>query len=158
MARLAGQFAGIVLVRIGDDQVAPLADACEALRADGMQVLLHSVASGPAPPDRDPALMLDLVCQDLPGIIRDVTRVLAGSGVNIEELTTHILSGSFSGETLFRAEARLRVPAAIGTDGLRRDLERLGNDMMVDFKLTPPLEPGAPPQTPPGAKPLDLIP
>jgi len=139
MAHLAGQFAGMVLVSIGDDQIEALAGAFEALRADGLQVLIHSgAAETPRTPPPDPLLVLELVCQDRPGIVRDVTRVLAGSGVNIEELTTNILSGSFSGETLFHAEARLRVPAAIGTDGLRRDLERLGNDLMVDFKLTEP--------------------
>ncbi len=142
MTHLAGQFAGIVLVSIGDEEVQPLAGSLEALRAEGLQVLIHHAAPGNGPgvppPASDALLVLDLVCQDRPGIIRDITRVLAASGVNIEELTTNILSGSFSGETMFRAEARLRVPAAIGTEALRRELERLGNDMMVDFKLSQP--------------------
>jgi glycine cleavage system regulatory protein len=138
MAHLAGQFAGIVLVSVADQEVGPLLASFETLRADGMQILIHHAAGSVATPLSDSLLVLDLVCQDRPGIIRDVTRVLAASGVNIEELTTNILSGSFSGETMFRAEARLRVPAALGTETLRRDLERLGNDMMVDFNLTQP--------------------
>jgi len=139
MAHLAGQFAGIVLVSIGDDRAAALVRSLERLRADGLQIQIQpgsGSAERPNPPD--PLLVLELVCQDRPGLVRDVTKVLAGSGVNIEELTTNIRSGSFSGETLFHAEARLRVSAAIGTDGLRRDLERLGDDLMVDFKLTEP--------------------
>jgi glycine cleavage system regulatory protein len=139
MARLAGQFAGIVLIDIGDDEVEPLDRSFDPLRADGLQVLIHPAAAGATPlPAPDTLLVLDLVCQDRPGLIREITRVLAASGVNIEELTTNILSGSFSGETLFRAEARLLVPAAIGPDRLRRELERLGNDLMVDFNLTEP--------------------
>ena len=128
----------MVLVSLPDDQVDALARSIEPLRADGLQVLIHPGAATPRTAQPDPLLVLDLVCQDRPGLVRDVTKVLATSGVNIEELTTDILSGSFSGEILFHAEARLRVPAAIGTDGLRRDLERLGNDLMVDFKLTEP--------------------
>ena len=138
LAHLAGQFAGMVLVSLPEDQVDALARSIEPLRADGLQVLIHPGAATPRTAQPDPLLVLDLVCQDRPGLVRDVTKVLATSGVNIEELTTDILSGSFSGEILFHAEARLRVPAAIGTDGLRRDLERLGNDLMVDFKLTEP--------------------
>ena len=138
LAHLAGQFAGMVLVSLPDDQVDALARSFEPLHADGLQVLIHPGAAIPRTAPADALLVLDLVCQDRPGLVRDVTKVLANSGVNIEELTTDILSGSFSGETLFHAEARLRVPAAIGTDGLRRDLERLGNDLMVDFKLTEP--------------------
>ena len=135
LAHLAGQFAGIVLVDIADGEVAALTASFAALHEDGLQVLVHH-AAGLAPASAEALLVLDMVCLDRPGIVRDITRVLAASGVNIEELTTNILSGSFSGETMFRAEARLRVPPAIGTDGLRAELERLGNDMMVDFDLT----------------------
>jgi glycine cleavage system regulatory protein len=138
MAHLAGQFAGIVLVGIADAEVEPLTASFAALHEDGLQVLVHHAAGVPPSASAEALLVLDMVCLDRPGIVRDITRVLAASGVNIEELTTDIISGSFSGETMFRAEARLRVPAAIGTDGLRTELERLGNDMMVDFNLTQP--------------------
>jgi glycine cleavage system regulatory protein len=61
---------------------------------------------------------------------------LAGHGVNIEELTTRVQSGSFSGETLFRAEATLRAPTGLEVADLRRDLEALGNELMVDITVT----------------------
>lgn len=138
MAHLAGQFAGIVLVDIGDGEVGPLTTSFAALHEDGLQVLVHHAVGVAPKASAEALLVLDMVCLDRPGIVRDITRVLAASGVNIEELTTNILSGSFSGETMFRAEARLRVPQSIGTDGLRQELERLGNDMMVDFNLTQP--------------------
>ena len=38
MAHLAGQFAGIVLVSIGDDRAAALVRSLERLRADGLQI------------------------------------------------------------------------------------------------------------------------
>ena len=55
-------------------------------------------------------LALEVVGNDRPGIVRDVARVLAEHGVNIEELTTGVVSGSFSGETLFRATAFVARP------------------------------------------------
>ena len=57
--------------------------------------------------------MLELVGHDHPGIVRDITQALAGRRVNIEELTTRVVSASFSGERMFEAEARLRVPADV---------------------------------------------
>jgi glycine cleavage system regulatory protein len=138
MAHLAGQFAGIVLVDIADGQVGALTASFAELHENGLQVLVHQAAGVVAQASAEALLVLDMVCLDRPGIVRDITRVLAASGVNIEELTTNILSGSFSGETMFHAEARLRVPQAIGTDGLRAELERLGNDMMVDLNLSQP--------------------
>jgi glycine cleavage system regulatory protein len=83
--------------------------------------------------------MLSLVCQDRTGIIRDITRVLAAAHVNIEELNTTVLNGSFSGEAMFQAEARLRLPAGFDIDDLRRDLERLENDLMVDVRPAEPV-------------------
>ncbi len=58
--------------------------------------------------------------------------------VNIEELTTRVVSASFSGESLFEAEARLRVPADVPADELRELLEKLANELMVDISLDQP--------------------
>jgi glycine cleavage system regulatory protein len=135
MAHLAGQFAGIVLVSLPDPQVAALSAVRSAPRDDGMRITLHETGGGPRPIDQQ-ALALELVCQDRPGIIRDITRVLTASDVNIEELTTNILSGSFSGEQMFRAQAHLRLPTGLSGEALRERLEQLGNDMMVDLPLS----------------------
>jgi glycine cleavage system regulatory protein len=40
-----------------------------------------------------------------------------------------------SGETLFRAYAQLRIPAATSPEELRRVLENLATDVMVDVTL-----------------------
>ena len=55
--------------------------------------------------------------------------------MNIEELTTRVVSGSFSGESLFEAEARLRVPADVPAEEVRHLLEMLANELMVDISL-----------------------
>lgn len=136
LAHLAGQFAGIVLVQLPEAEVGPLTADLAALGADGLTIAVHAAPG--ATVSTQALFLLDLVCQDRPGILREVTRILAASGVNIEELTTHILSGSFSGESLFRAEARLRMPEGGGAEALRGELEQLGNDLMVDLRLTQP--------------------
>jgi glycine cleavage system regulatory protein len=73
--------------------------------------------------------------QDRPGIVREISAVLASYGVSIDELLTDCASGAMSGETIFRARARLHVPAEVETQALRRTLEDLGDELIVDVTL-----------------------
>ena len=133
MARLAGQFAGIVLVEAPDS----LLDELRALESQGLRITVQTATSGPAVATGNLRLALEVVGNDRPGIVRDISQVLAASGVNIEELTTGVVSGSFSGETLFRVMAVLRAPDMAAMDAVRAELELLGNELMVDIHPSP---------------------
>ena len=133
MARLSGQFAGIALVSVPPAEIAALTDALEQLQDQGLRVTVRAGADEPALPPQT-VLQVEVVGHDRPGIVRDFTQALWNCGVNIEELTTDVLSGSFSGELLFRAEARLRAPSAEAAGQIRSALEHLGNELMVDIK------------------------
>ncbi len=128
MARLAGQFAGILLVEAPEG----LLEDLKALEAEGLRVVAQGGTAAAMPGMR---LMLEVVGNDRPGIVREIAAVLAGNGVNIEELTTGVESGSFSGGALFRATARLRAPGQAAVDAVRAGLEKLGDELMVDVKL-----------------------
>jgi predicted amino acid-binding ACT domain protein len=82
-------------------------------------------------------LKLELVGQDRPGIVREISQVLARSGINVEELHTGVESAPMSGEKLFCAKARLAVPLELSTERLRKILEPIGNELMVDIALLP---------------------
>jgi glycine cleavage system regulatory protein len=127
MARLGGQFAGIVLVEAPDS----LLDDLRALENEGLRIVVQTGSAAAA--QTGERLAVEVVGNDRPGIVRDVARVLAEHGVNIEELTTDVVSGSFSGETLFRATALVRAPDAASVAAIRTGLEFLGNEMMVDI-------------------------
>ncbi len=137
LARLAGQFAGVVRVEMPAAAVGALQAALAGLEGEGFRAVLQeaapeAAAAGPA------TATLELVGQDRPGIVRDMARVLAEHRVNIEELTTRVENGSFSGEAMFRAEALLRIPPPLSVDDVRAALESLGNEMMVDVKAAAP--------------------
>ena len=57
--------------------------------------------------------------------------------MNIEEFVTGVASGSFTGGTLFRVTAMLRVPHADAVAAVRAGLEELGNELMVDIHPAP---------------------
>jgi glycine cleavage system regulatory protein len=133
MANLAGHFAGIVRLEVPDSKVDGLVNALEEFQTQGLRVTAVRGAGGGAGGMR--RLHLELVGQDHPGIVRDISGALARSGVSIDELVTDCVSGSMSGESLFRARAQLRVPARLETIELRRALEDIANDLMVDVTL-----------------------
>jgi len=134
MASLAGQFAGIVHFQVPPARAAALTGALQELESMGLRVIV-AAGTGAAQPAVVRVLKLDLVGQDRPGIVRDISRVLAELGISIQELTTELSSAAMSGEHLFTARALLQVPAGVATAELSRVLEALANELMVDVTL-----------------------
>jgi glycine cleavage system regulatory protein len=134
MTTLAGRFAGVVQVAVPGERAPALIGQLRALESHGLKLV---VETGSGEPIRAGGhlIRLELVGQDHPGIVRDVSRLLAERRISVEALDTETVSGPFSGEMLFKARARLRVPADVNTDDLRAALEALANELMVDATL-----------------------
>lgn len=134
MMSLAGKFAGILLVSLPDDQCEEFLGGLHKLEDSGMQILAQRTGETlPAPEARE--FTLDLVGQDHPGIVHEITEVLLKHNINVLELETHCQSASMSGETLFLAHARLLIPPGASVNELQDSLEDLANELMVDIKL-----------------------
>lgn len=133
MARLAGKFAGVLRVSVEEQHADALAAALRALGSGPLTVVVERGAN-PAPPSAQ-TLQLDVVGNDRPGIVRDISRVLAQHQVNIENLETEVTSAPMSGDALFHARATVRIPETITTDRLRSVLEALAGELMVDLTL-----------------------
>jgi glycine cleavage system regulatory protein len=134
MASLAGQFAGILLISVSSAKSEAARIALEELATEGLKVTVESSLDAEK---REPchAVTLELVGQDHPGIVHDISAVLVGHGISVDELQTECRSASMSGETLFHASARLLVPKRLSTDELSDILESLANELMVDINL-----------------------
>lgn len=139
LARLGGKYVGSVLVELPADRLGELETAARAIDTVGL-----NVAIVPASGDGDHGtggnqggqpLAIEIVGQDRPGIVREVTTVLAGLDVNIEDFTSAIEGSAWSGAPLFRGKARLLLPAGTSTDQVREALERISGEIMVDFAV-----------------------
>jgi len=135
LARLAGEFAGVVLVESPEANVGALTAALRDLEATGLRVAIERSLGAPAP-RAEKTVRLELVGGERPGIVRDVTQALTRLGVNIESFSSAIESAPFSGAAMFRASALLGVPEALPADELRDALERLATEIMVDLTVT----------------------
>jgi glycine cleavage system regulatory protein len=136
MAHLAGQFAGILRVEVPPTQVAPLSAALAALQGRGLRVIAEpSDGSEQTAPDEGRTMELELVGLDRPGIIREISQILARCGANVEELSTNRSSAPMSGEMLFSAKTRVRLAPHADVARLRAGLERMASDLMVEIRL-----------------------
>ena len=134
LARLAGKFAGIVLVSVADDRLDALVEDLRALGAQGLQIDLERTDEGHEPDWLQ--LHLELVGADHPGIVAEITAALASHRVSIEDLSTDVRDAPMAGGTLFEAQAVLEVPPTMNAEELRSTLEDLADDLMVDLTLS----------------------
>ncbi len=134
LVRLAGEFAGVVLVAAPEDKIEALAGALGGLEAAGVRMTISpSAAAAPAPSER--LIALAIVGRERPGIVRDVTRALTRLGVNIEEFVSGVVGEPVTGAEMFRANLRIRLPDGLAVDELRKTLERLAAEIMVDLSV-----------------------
>ncbi len=134
MSRLAGKFAGIVLVSVADERLEALSADLAALAAQGLHVTLERTDE---PVERESLrLHLELLGADHPGIVAEVSAALAARGVSIEELTTDVRDAPMAGGTLFEAHAVLTAPPTTSTETLGSVLEALADELMVEIRLS----------------------
>src|SRR5690349_15314561 len=87
MSRLGGQFVGILRVEVPADDESNLIAALKRLESSGLHLVVHSDKPLPASQHTD-LNSLEIVGQDRPGIVREISRTLAQHSVNVEELET----------------------------------------------------------------------
>jgi glycine cleavage system regulatory protein len=134
MSRLGGHFAGILRVDVPSERQPALISALKALEARGLTVVAHPDEPVPVPA-KVRQNILEVVGQDRPGIVRQISKALADYGVNVEELQTECGSAAMSGETLFKARATLSIPEHRNVEEIRQKLEKIGEDLIVDVSL-----------------------
>lgn len=130
MATLAGRFAGILLVEVPPEAADGLVQSLRAL--SGLEV---SVQEADVVPGADaPEVRISVLGTDRPGIVRSISAVLAGAGVNVESLETECRDAPVAGGRIFEARALVRVPAGLDVDRLEAQIEAIADDLMVSWE------------------------
>jgi glycine cleavage system regulatory protein len=132
MCRLGGEFAGILRIEIPADKKSDLLNALQKI--SGLNVTVRAdeaKISGKG----ERQSKLELVGHDRPGIVREISAALARANVNVEEFSSEVVSAPMSGEELFKASARLQLPEKCDLASLKRELEKIAADLLVDVSL-----------------------
>jgi glycine cleavage system regulatory protein len=138
MARLAGKFAGVLMLEVADDRSEALVTDLRALEDIGLHVRLERTDD---PPEHDSVhLSLELIGADHPGIVAEISAALAAQRIGFEELHTDVREAPMAGGMLFEAHAVLEAPPGLDVDGLRDGLEAIADELMVDIVLSDVVE------------------
>jgi len=134
MARLAGKFAGLLLVEVADENAEALVADLNALKDIGLLVTLERTDVPAGHPSL--RLTLDLLGADHPGIVAEISAALARQGIGIEELSTGLREAPMAGGMLFEARAVLEAPPETSMDDLQSMLEAIADELMVEITLS----------------------
>lgn len=133
MARLAGQFVGIVCIECDEDKADNLKEHLTALGSEGIQV--HILGQGDLsdyPFTRH--LRIDIFGNDRPGIVSQLARAISDAGANIEELNTSIESAAMSGQTIFHACGTICLPESSDDETIIAAIEDLSDDLTIEVE------------------------
>ncbi len=137
MTRLGGQFAGIVQYTITPEKAEALASELKSLSTKNITISLQkdTLEDGTEEELEGQTAFIELTGIDHPGIVRDITHLLAENQVTIENLETGVFTASMAGEPMFFARAKIRLPKALSISHLREATETIAQDIMVDINL-----------------------
>lgn len=141
MAHLAGKFAGVLRVEVAEERAAALEDALRRLEASGISVIVER--SAPVEARHGHALEIELLGLDRPGLVHEVSALLAAQRINVEELDTDRAAAAHSGDRMFRARLRVTLPEGADMAAMRAGLEHLAGDLMVEIRLAEALGPAS---------------
>lgn len=133
MCRLGGEFAGILRVVVPPDRRAALEKALGALPDFSVMVRADETTLAAA---EQRFASLEVIGPDRPGIVREITHALAAQGVNVEEFASEVVSAPMSGEPLFKANAKLLLPAGATVATIREPLEKAAAELTVEVSLS----------------------
>jgi glycine cleavage system regulatory protein/folate-dependent phosphoribosylglycinamide formyltransferase PurN len=135
LSRLAGEFAGMVHFEVPRENADALAESLRGLEASsGLKLVIAKSDAAPVAAGLR-GVELELVGDDRVGIVSNLTRILSEAGVSIEHIHTEIVGKVANAPRTFKVMAHLLVPNAITSDELRRRLEAVASEMMVDIAL-----------------------
>lgn len=131
LAELAGKFAGIVVVSVPPERANDLTTALRKL--DGLlDVSAHPGSEIVGSPGE--TLTIDLLGNDRPGIVHEVSSVLHRHRMSIETIETGTREAPMAGGVLFEAHIVVRLGDA-EVPALRSDLEKLAAELLVDIEV-----------------------
>lgn len=135
MARLGGDFAGIVKLSVAKERVEKLAAALRELTDDETTIVVKEGHEEPTEPPPEQLYELRLSGADHEGIVHSVAAHLAQQGINLESMDTHVVPAPMSASPLFQMGALIKISDALTLEQLRGSLRQIGDDLGVDIDL-----------------------
>lgn len=135
MTQLDGKFAGLARIDVPDASAAELRTSLQTLAADRFILSIEEIdARARSATD---SYELDIIGNDRPGIILEVTRALAQQRLNLVELNSDVTRAAMSGLPLFSCVASIEVAQQLDLDTLQSQLAIIASELDLDIQFAP---------------------
>jgi len=134
MSQLAGNFAGIARINVSSDKAEALRNALTRASSDELTITVQEESHHQSDITRR-TVNLNLMGNDRPGIVKELSSALASLHVNVMEMNTNVTSAPMSADPLFEATASIQIPASVDILELSDRLDDIGNQLDVIINL-----------------------
>ncbi|SHI14616.1 glycine cleavage system protein R [Ferrimonas marina] len=126
LSNLEGRFVALIKVEVPSENTSQLKE----LLVQNSEVTVTFYPCQPSTERRINAAF-NIDANDRPGLVNDITQLLANHDINIEELDSHRL-GLSDGQNLFTATLSVTMPPELDPAFIARELEGLHEQMAVN--------------------------
>jgi glycine cleavage system regulatory protein len=136
MARLGGDFAGIVMISVAKEDADALKHALLEISNEETTIAVK-ITRADDPAVRSPHAMyeLHLVGADHEGIVHKISAYLAAQGINVESMESKVTRAPMSAAPLFCMDAVIKVPHGLSLTELDKSLQYIGESLGVDIDI-----------------------
>lgn len=134
LAQLAGKFAGIVLVDVSDEQAADLTAALNDFGKNDARIMVE-IGDDSLHAESQSGLIVTVNGADHPGIVNEVTDLLARHAINVTEMSSEQEPAAMSGQPVFSAHIEALAPDELDRAALDEAFEALAAQLAVDIEL-----------------------
>ena len=134
MSRLGADFAIIMLVSVAPDWVESLEVALQAIN----DLTIISKPTEAKQAREGIQCQIDLSGADNEGIVKVLSKYLAGKSINILEMQTYISNAPVSGTPLFNLKAIIAIPDNINKTNIQSDLDHIAQKLGVEIIINQP--------------------
>lgn len=131
LSKLAGKFAGILLVSISNKNAASLKKDLLALSTESFTLRVDSTLSEEYKSLEHVAI--SIVGNDRPGIVDEIAGLLATNNVNVVKFNSRTENSPMSSGLLFVADLEVELAESTDFTHLQRKLESLSAELMVEI-------------------------
>jgi glycine cleavage system regulatory protein len=136
MARLGGDFAGIVMISVAHADAEALKQSLMELSNEETTVAVKTTRSDdPGVCARHALYRLHLAGADHEGIVHKVSAFLAAQRINVESMETRVTRAPMSAAPLFHMDAIIKVPPELSLAELDSSLQHIAESLGVDIDV-----------------------
>ena len=133
MVKLEGKFAGLVRIEAPTNKIKVLKQALVDLAHNEFSLSLEDLNE--SAPNDNLKYELDILGNDRPGIIHEISLALSEHGINLIEVSSNVSPAPMSGLPMFSCYAVVEISPALELDAVDEQLTAIADSLGLEIRL-----------------------